>query len=174
MRISFPPVSSFKDENIPVLKSIFDLIENWNAGRVSDDNLQDNAVIASKIADGVVGTSKLATGAVTQVKAADGVAIDASGTYTGDGSANRNITTGFRPRFVIVLRYDDSREFTSLGTAAGLLAAYSRSSSGALKAGGAGNADWQGVTTDGFLLGSSATGGDSNASGVTYSYYAVR
>ena len=137
---------------------MFDQLENAINGRIAAENLSASAVTTAKIADG----------AVTQAKVADGVGRVASGDYTGDGTVDRVITLTFTPKWVHVLRNDNSTEFYSIKSAASTRAWW-RVAAGT-SANGA--ADWQGAVTLGFKVGSGAGGGTSNASGVVYSYFA--
>ena len=104
---------------------------------------------------------------------ADGIGLVDSGQYTGDGTIDRVIALTFTPRFVHILSHTDSVEFTGLGSGAIAFAAYHRTQTGNLIGDGTGNADWQGIVTNGFKLGHSGTG-LSNKTGQTYSWVAYR
>lgn len=153
-----PGPQSFKDDQITVLDKILQLLEDVLNGRLDAVNL----------ADGAVGTAQLDDGAVTQAKVADGVGRVASADYTGDGTADRTIALDFTPRWVHILRTDNSTEFWSMrGTST---RAWWRTSTGDSANG---LADWQGIVSMGFKLGSASNGGLSNASGVAYAYVAI-
>lgn len=152
---------SLKEDQLPVLSRLFDLIENAINGRIEATNL----------ADGAVTTTKLAAAAVTSAKVAEGVGLVASGQYTGSGTPDREIAVGFRPKYVQVLRHDTSVVFEALGGVSGAFAAFWRTSVGNLNSGAA---DWQGITANGFKVGSGAAGGLSDASGQTFSWIAYR
>lgn len=148
---------SLKEDALPVISRLFDLIENAINGRIEATNL----------ADGAVTTTKLTAAAVTSAKVAEGVGLVASGQYTGDGSGvARNIPTGFRPKHVEILRHDNSQVFIGVGGVSAAFAAYWRTSVGNV---GSGAADWPGIQSDGFNV-----LGTSNAAGQTYSWVAYR
>lgn len=151
-------------EVMPQVVQVFESIENWTKGRVGTDNFTDSSVTTAKIADG----------AVTPAKTSGGVARADSGQYTGDGTANREVNLGFRPRYVWVIRHDTSMVFESVGSTSAAMASGRRTSTGTWTGSGVADADWQGCSANGFLLGSGGTGGLSNASGQTYSWFAVR
>lgn len=156
-RLHFMPVTAFEAKNIPVFKVILDSVENVLNGRVDATNLADDAVETAKLADG----------AVTPAKTSGGVARSSSGQYTGTGATSpvRAISLGYRPRYVLILRHDNSTTYEALGDASSALAAWWRDSAGTV---GTGAADWPGITADGFEV-----AGASDASGVTFSYMAL-
>lgn len=143
--------SNFKDA-VPTLVQIVQEIENAFNGQLSDVNIQP--------------------GSLTIASMADGVGMTASGQYTGTGVADRTIVLPFTPRYVLVLSNSASIEFTAMGSGVGPYSAYHRTSTGALVGDGTGNADWQGITSGGFLLGHAANGGLSNVSAQTFTYVA--
>jgi hypothetical protein len=142
------------------LVQMFEGIENWSK-HVGADNIEA----------GAIGTTKLLDGSVTQAKVAEGVGRILSGTYTGDGTtANRVINIGvtWTPKRVVVLRTDATAITFETISSSGDTRAWYRAAAGTF---GNSTTHWQGAVATGFKLGSSATG-DSNAAGVTYSWYA--
>lgn len=143
--------SQFTDA-IPTLSDLFDQIQN-GFRNLADENITP--------------------GGLSAVSMADGIGLVASGQYTGDGTIDRVVSLTFTPRHVLILSHTDSVEFTGLGSGVIAYAAYHRTQVGNLIGDGAGNADWQGIVTNGFKLGHSGTG-LSNKAGQTYSYVAIR
>lgn len=150
--------SRFTDA-LPNIIRLLEYVENWASGGVGSDN----------IADGAVTNTKLGPLAVTTDKTAEGVAKVATGEYVGDGTANREINLGFRAKVVKVLRFSNGQQFESQGDVATAHWAGYRASNGQWT--GADTPNWQGVSANGFMCGSSA-GSTSNINGETYAYQA--
>jgi len=149
--------------------AVEDLIKRMTTNLQFLENLLNGQMDGVNIADGGVGTSELADAGVTFVKLAND--HFASGTYTGDGTQNREISLGWRARYVQIIRGDNSDIFTAWGNAAGSLAFGQRNSSGTWSSGAA---DFQGCSANGFKLGSAVGGGRSNANTQTYAFSAWR
>lgn len=158
--IQFIPLPSLGPEAYAIIVNNFQELENLLNGRLDSANLAEKGVQGKNIGDSTVERRSLL----------DGIAWIASGQYTGDGTANREINVGFMPRYVLVLNHTDSITFEGLGSGAAAYAAWWRTSTGAV---GSGATDWQGVSTNGFRTGTNAAS-LSNKSGVTYSWVAVR
>ena len=154
------PIGDFGPEMLQTLTANLRAIEDLLAKHITAINIED----------GALGTALYADASVTTDKIADGVSRIASGSYTGDDAAGRIIVLGFRPRYVKVLRHDDSKEFYSADTGLAQLYANWRDSAGTV---GTGAVNWQGTSATGFTVGSGAAS-TSNATGVTYSYVAWR
>ena len=148
---------------VPRLIELLELIENWSS-RIGSDN----------IVAGAIGTSELADASVTAAKVVDGIGRTASGQFTGDGVADREINVGFRPRFIWMIRQDTSMTFEGVGSASSALAAGRRTSAGVWTGSVVLDNDFQGPSANGILLGHAAGGGLSNAVGQTYSYFAEK
>jgi len=155
------PSQEFNPEMLAFMNANWRLLQDLLNGHITSDNLDADAIEAANIADG----------AVTQAKAADGVAKIFSGTFTGNGAADREIDVGYRLRYVKLLKHDDAKVFESIGTSLVDLATWIRDSAGTVTQD---TAEWAGVSANGFTSGSNADGGDSNLTGVTYSYIAFR
>ncbi len=108
-----------------------------------------------------ISTDQVAPQAITGGKVTGDIAINASGSYTGDGTADRQITTGFKCSFVIIQTSSASNRFT-------LVPSFTIRDTGA-----ADNLDDTTNTylhaSDGFVVGS-----NSNTDGNTYYYWAVK
>lgn len=154
------PIGDFGPEMLQTLTANLRAIEDIFAKHITDVNIEDGSLVTALLDDGAVTTDKIA----------DGVSRIASGSYTGDDVAGRIIVLGFRPRYVKVLRHDDSKEFYSADTGTAQLYANWKDSAGTT---GSGAANWQGTSATGFTSGSGAAS-TSNATGVTYSYVAWR
>lgn len=152
------------NEVMPHMVQILESVENWTKGRVGSDNLTDGSITAAKVA----------TGAITPTKTSGGVSQSTSGQYVGNGVANREISCGFRPRYVWVIRHDTSMVFESVGSDTTAIASGRRTSAGAWTGNVVNDVEWQGCVADGFKLGSDAAGGLSNISTQTYSWFAVK
>ena len=157
------PIQDLKPENLPEVVNNFQMIENLLNGNITGDNIEDLTITGAKVA----------ANTLTYDKMGDGVGRTTGGQYTGDGTQNREINIGFMARFVHIIRHDTGEEFVAIGSGSSALACWRRSSAGVLTSGGTGNADWQGVSTNGFKLGAAVGGGASNAI-QTYSYTAYR
>ena len=157
-------------EFIPVLAYLFDLIES-NLNRIDSTQLADyvagssTTVTTAKISDLAVTAAKIALLTITPAQTADGVGQTTSVSYTGDGTtANRVITLGFTPRWVKIVRTDATFiEFESVAVG-GSVAFWYRVAAGTQ---GADTANFQGITTNGVKLGTSAVG-TSNVAAVVY------
>lgn len=158
-------------EAIPYLDMLFSRVENALNGQIDSTNLADNAVTTSKLTDFSVTATKVALGTLTTAQMADGVGQVTSLTYIGDGTtANRTIALPFTPRRVLLLRTDATFiTFESIAVG-GTSFFWYRDTTGAQAALAA---NFQGIVTNGVLLGSSATG-TSNAAGITYALVAYR
>lgn len=152
-------LSNLKDEQLPKLRRNFQDLEDMFAKRIGPDNIADGSLTAALIADGTLTPAKIS-----------GTPQAASGTYTGDDVANRTITLGFTPRFVLVVRQSNGTEFTGLSDGTTAFTAYWRLAAGTQSSG---VTDWQGIVTNGFKCGSNAAS-TSNATGVVYWYVAWR
>jgi hypothetical protein len=117
--------------------------------------------------------SNISPGGISSVSLADGVGLSASGQYTGNGAVDRTIVLPWSPRYVHVVSHADLIDFFGIGSGTGPFAAWHRTTAGAFTSDGTGNNDWQGVTTNGFLLGHIGTG-LSNKNTQLYSYFACR
>lgn len=152
-------LSSFKDEQIPrLLKNLRDLEDLLN-GRVTADNITANAITTPLILDAAVTPAKIS-----------GTPQTASDSYTGDGTANRIVSLGFTPRYVVVAKTDDGTIFEALGDGSAALTSWWRLAAGTQ---GSVTTDWLGIVTNGFKSGSNAAS-LSNKNAVVYRYFAVR
>lgn len=170
MKIALIPITDFSPDMVRALFLNFQLLENALQARLrGDDNIEDGSILTADLADLSVTVAKLA-GSIPYTKTDGSIAGIARGRYTGDGTANREINIGWTPKYVKVIRLDDSKIFESIddGTA---VSSWWRDSAGAL---GTGLADWQGISVNGFKGGTGGTGGTSNASGINYGYVAWR
>lgn len=162
---------------VPVLDWLMAQIENAMNGQLDSTNIATSGIGTAQIADGSVTTAKVASGTLTPSNMADGVGQVTSGSYTGDGTtANRVISVvdpqgnAFTPRYVLVVRADSTFvEFISIQEAT-LTLSWSRAQNGQM---GSATTDWQGIVTNGFKLGSSATGA-SNVLNAPYRYVAYK
>ena len=146
------------------IMDLWSQLANLLSGHLSDMHMQDNGVDAVVLKNGTVTKAKLATDVL--------LVRMAQGQYTGDGTANRSITTSdangtFTPTEVEILSVTDNIEFTSRddGTA---IYSWWRTSAGAMATG---TVDWQGIVTNGFKTGSNVAS-LSNKSGQVYSWVA--
>lgn len=168
--------SPTSEEIIPILAMLFDIIES-NLNKIDGTQLADyvsgttSVVTTAKINDAAVTGAKVAAATLTPTNMADGVGQVTSVDYTGDGTtANRVISLGFTPRFVLVVRTDATFiEFVSIAVG-GSVSFYYRDNTGAQ---GASATNWQGITSGGIKLGTSATG-TSNVAAVTYRVVAYK
>lgn len=150
-------------EAVPNILQLFEQIENW-ATHIGSDNMEASAIT----------TTRIANGAVTQAKVADGVGLTASGQYVGDGTVDRDIVVGFRPRHVRLFRLDTSMWFESIGDPINTYFAGRRDNTGAWTGSGVLDAEFQGISAAGFRLGHAAGGGLSNANTRNYSWFAEK
>lgn len=158
-------------EIIPILAYLFNMIENCLNGQIDSTNLADyvagvtSVVTTSKINDLAVTAAKIALATITPAQTADTVGQTYSGSYTGDGvTANRVITLPFTPRYVLVTRTDATFITFESQNDSGAVTFWYRDQTGAQAANAA---NWQGITTLGFKLGTAA-GGTSNVAAVAY------
>jgi hypothetical protein len=104
-----------------------------------------------------------------------GGAKSVSGSYTGDGAANRVISVGFTPKYVLVFSANYSRiaeDFTGSG-GLGNFRDW-KTATGSTTVTTYHYADhWQGITTNGFKLGTSTNGGNFNTSAYAYQWIAI-
>lgn len=150
MRIEYIPMTAFDASNFPRFLANMDVIKNAMNGHL--------------------GTENFPTGGLSTTVLDRAVPYTASGQYTGDGTANREINVGFMPRFVLVLSHTNSYTYWSLGDGTQALAAWWLDGNGIPASG---LTDWQGVSANGFKCGSNTASG-SNISGYVYSYFAIR
>lgn len=165
----FLPLPSLTPEDLPILKSILDQTENAFNGNLDDSNITPKSLTAASLADATITGAKIAASTISPSNIV-GTPQTASGTFVGDGTANRTISLGFTPRFVLLVRQSNGTEFTALGDGTVALTAYWRLAAGTQ---GSGTTDWQGVVAGGFKTGSNA-GSTSNVSTETYWYVAWR
>jgi hypothetical protein len=141
--------SKLKEDNGPQVNQNFEEIENVLNGNLEGSNLRASSITEREIGSKIL---KMSTG-----------------TYTGDGTANRVISLQFQPQYVEVLATSDYNIFESIGAGSNCLARWYRTSTGAF-AGAL--TDWQGIVEDGFKCGS-ATANLSNKSTQNYAYIAI-
>jgi hypothetical protein len=92
----------------------------------------------------------------------------ASGSYTGDGTANRNINVGFQPKLVVI--YGNSRRFEALPNVTSVMSENQTFESKNYILNDA--SAFVGINATGFTLGNTAAS-VSNTTGQTYTYVAV-
>jgi hypothetical protein len=162
--------------SIAVLDWLFAQIENAMNGQLDSSNIAASGIGTAQIADSSIVPSKIFPGSLTATQMADGVGQAMSGSYTGDGTANRVISVAdaqgiaFTPRHVLAIRADATFiEFQSI-QAAGVTTNWYRDSAGAMASLAT---NWQGVVANGFKLGSSVAA-TSNVTGVTYRFVAFK
>jgi hypothetical protein len=149
-------ITSFVADQLPKLRATLDDLEQ----------ALDKRLDAFNYADGSVTTAILADGAVTPAKIS-GTPQTTSLTVTGDGTANRVISLGFTPRYVMLVRVSNGTIFEALGDGTTALTNWWRLAAGTQQNGAA---MWQGIVSGGIKCGSNV-GSDSNVN--TEIYYCV-
>lgn len=156
--------------SIPVLDWLFAQIENAINGQLDSSNIAAGGVGSAQIASSSITADKVFPGTLTPTQMADGVGQTVSGTYSGDGTADRVISLTFTPRWVLVIRTDATFiEFLSIAHA-GVSTNWYRDNTGAM---GSLATNWQGIVANGFKLGNNVSA-TSNVTGVTYRYVAFK
>ncbi len=168
-KISFVPVTEFSPDMVRALFINFQLLENGLRQLSGDDNIIDGSIQTGDLADLAVTLAKIANSAVSYAKTNGEIAGIARGRYTGDGTANREINLGWRPKYVMILKLDDSKIFESIDDGVAV-STWWRDSAGALNSG---TTNWQGVSANGFTGGSNSAS-TSNTNAINYSYIAWR
>lgn len=161
MLFSVHRITRFIDEQLPKLMATLLDIEQVLAKNIDALNIADGSLITALFADG----------AVTPVKTSGGVARMTSGTYAGNGTANRIVDLGFTPRYLMIVRQSTAMIFEALSDGTTGYTYFQRDAAGAVTAA---VAQFQGIVANGFKCGSDAAGGFSNIAAETYWYTAWR
>lgn len=167
--------TKYDSGTVSILAWMINMLENVINGQLDSTNLADyvsgsvSVVTTAKINDLAVTAAKIALGTITSAQTADGVGQTTSVSYTGDGAtANRVISLGFTPRYVLIVRTDATFiEFISIAVGAAVTFWY-RDAAGAQAAS---TANFQGIVTNGVKLGTVA-GGTANVAAVVYNVVA--
>jgi hypothetical protein len=153
------PLDKMGDDAMLRIMGNYSELENVLNGRLDDENFKNGSLSGSVLKPASIGETQLGAKIIRV----------ATGTYTGDGTANRVVPLSFQPQYVELLATTDYNVFTAMATGATNVAKWYRSSSGAFQGS---DTAWQGIVEKGIKTGSSA-GSLSNVNGQVYAYFVI-